>query len=225
MLFKDCLANQPSEQRKKENSRDDQNDAPHRHDRHDLVGVSAARRTQRKKPDIQPQLSYYQPLQLIIALENGDIDMAVTYHYAYSSMGSFEYKDFIRERSALCVGKRDPLDRRESLSLSELSDNTFVVLRSQPYVSHVLKLLKESGITEPKLVYCDQIDALDYTINRVGGAAVMPRSIKNMTRSDMTLIPVTDRHAVFPVCAIYKKGNKNAAIPIVLEMTERLFGR
>lgn len=173
-------------------------------------------------PSFKPSLSYYQPLPLINALEKNDIDIAITYHYQYENASKFNFLDFSKEKPMIFTWKNHPLRKKESVSVKELKEETFVCLRSKPYTNHVLKLLRLCGIEDPKIVYCDQIDALDFVLNQTQGISLLPCTIQNMGRKGLYSIPVSDDKLFFPVTIVYKKENTSPLIPIIVKNIQKL---
>ena len=140
--------------------------------------------------------------------------------------------DFATERIAALMNLDHPLADRETITLAELVDNAAIFLDSNDVISvdtfnnwrdFILALMAKRDFEPTEIYYTQQVDTLGISIQKTGAVSIMPYCVRNMNRSYLTTVLISDADCVVPMSYYYRNDNYNAAIPLFLNKVHEAF--
>lgn len=160
-------------------------------------------------------------------LEDGTVDLAFMYQDETQQVAAgkgFSRLALFSDPFVAVVPAENPLASRDSLTMEDLADQTFIRL-SGPYFSlgweHLEAVCRAHGFT-PRCKAAAMQPGLDYSLVNLDGC-VLVLSQSALTGQLFTrtkthrCIPVTSPDAAFSICAVYRADNKNHALRLFLQ--------
>lgn len=121
-------------------------------------------------------------------LRSGQVDFCIT---AVDDTGAgFQVERILSEPMELLVSREHPLAARESVSLAELKDETFIVIK--PEYAHRLsieRMCEENGFQMRHIYELHDEEALTVMVSRGMGVTFIPESIINMHGPTTMVLP------------------------------------
>ena len=162
-------------------------------------------------PGIELELVSFQPPQLEKALEHGEVDIAVTLSYDDAPIAGYDKRIFAREGLSAAVSTEHPLAERESISLTDLSGETIVLMRDEPdYNAAVMKLLAANGVEPAAYCYASQVDTTFQEIRKRNGITLFPVQMDYLKKRGVSFVDVEDAGEKIRMAVIFKDSGQTA---------------
>lgn len=176
-------------------------------------------------PNIEVKGYSYQPQEIFNALSNGSIDIGVLPHVDYRDGNTLQFHDFVTNQLEVMMSKQHPLADKERLTLNDLERYPVVQLEDDPYTSRAFnEALGENGITVTKSVVADNFDMIPLALKTSNAVAVKPVDFILGGYDDLIISrPICDARCVITRSFVYRKDNKNPAIPLFLNVAKKCF--
>lgn len=170
-----------------------------------------------KFPECQIQVISCQPKDCLLHLEQGDGDAAFSIQIP-SVLHSFQVVPFAKEPLSVFVHTGNPLSKKASLRLDEISFQPLILFEEYPqFNEYILSLLERSGFVPGEICYAQQIDTLGITIRRTNGVSILPYGARSAFRSYLRVVPLEDENCYLPMCLYYRSDNTNPLLPLLME--------
>ncbi|PFG29817.1 LysR family transcriptional regulator [Paramicrobacterium agarici] len=145
-------------------------------------------------PFVELTVRSFRKVPLLNMLTNRDISMSLLWEYPWSRIDhpNLDLVHLMDDPTDLVVSHNHPMAERESVSVSELVDEVWVIrAEKHPVMEAIIRASNKVGF-EPKVAY----EANDYqeaqAMVAVGlGVALVPRLALSVQRSDVKVIPLT----------------------------------
>ncbi|MCQ6278595.1 LysR family transcriptional regulator [Bacillus sp. EB600] len=156
-------------------------------------------------PQIDIQMVEYNGKQLKLKVEEGDIDLGITVRPVASD---FESIPLLSEELVVLVDSEHELVERESVRLSDLKDESFILL-TEDYALHdvVQQACMQSGF-EPTVAYKSSLwDLIGEMVTTKLGISLIPRSmVSRFNNRNVHAISISDPRIEWELVLIYKKS-------------------
>lgn len=121
-----------------------------------------------------------------------------------------------------------PLARRHSLRLAELADDAFVLF-PRPQVprvhDHLLAICDTAGFRPRIRAHALQYTTLLALVSADQGVALVPAAARAIRRPDVTMVPLSDRHATSQLSLGWPDGAESAALQVVVRCADAVAAR
>lgn len=105
-------------------------------------------RFQKEYPNVEISSNSWQPKDVYPALLEQRIDIGVLPKSQFGERNGLLFKDFDKSHAVVMMPKEHPLAIKEEVALSELHEETVILLRDDPYLTEtVLEALQHAGFT------------------------------------------------------------------------------
>lgn len=159
-------------------------------------------------PQIDIQMVEYSAKQLNHMVEQGEIDLGITVLPVEVNSELFETIPLLTEELVVLVDSEHWLVERESVCLSDLKKESFILL-TEDYALHdvVEQACMQSGF-EPKVAYKSSLwDLIGEMVKTKLGISIIPRSmVSRFNNRNVHAISISDPHIEWELVLIYKKN-------------------
>src|SRR4051794_40836010 len=156
-------------------------------------------------PKIEMQMVEYSAKKLALKVEEGDIDLGITVQPVASN---FETIPLLSEELVVLVDSEHELVERESVHLSDLKDESFILL-TEDYALHdvVQQACRQVGF-QPTVAYKSSLwDLIGEMVTTKLGISVIPRSmVSRFNHQNVKAISISDPLIQWELVLIYKKN-------------------
>lgn len=156
-------------------------------------------------PDIRVELKDYPPDALIMAVERGDVDLAMG-PARMDMPDSLQQTGLFESPSMLVVARDHPFAKKPVVRWSGLQDQTFVLHSKQS----VLQLKSDSGFDVPatRLIELSQLHSILSVVESGDGVTIVAAyAQKYLQVHDVVAVPMTDPEVLFRV-GLYERQNE-----------------
>ena len=157
-------------------------------------------------PQIDIQMVEYNAKQLKLKVEQGDIDLGITVKPVNSEL--FETIPLLSEELVVLVDSEHWLVKRESVRLSDLKNESFILL-TEDYALHdvVTQACMQSGF-EPTVAYKSSLwDLIGEMVATKLGISLIPRSmVSRFNNKNVHAISISNPLIEWELVLIYKKN-------------------
>lgn len=157
-------------------------------------------------PQIEIQMVEYSAKQLELKVEQGDMDLGVTVLPINSEL--FETVPLLSEELVIIVDSEHWLVGRESVRLSDLKNESFILF-TEDYILHdvVRRACLQSGF-EPKVAYMSSLwDLVGEMVATQLGISLIPKSmVSRFNNRTVHAISISYPHIDWELALIYKKN-------------------
>ncbi|MFJ8257574.1 LysR family transcriptional regulator [Peribacillus asahii] len=166
-----------------------------------------ARRFNRKYPKVSLELTELGAKLLGQLVEDGQVDLGIVVMPANEK--KFNIHPFIQDEFVLYLHEDHPLAHKQSISLSELRDERFILF-SKDFTLHdyVIQACEEHGFTPTISYQSSQWDLIVGLVSSKLGITLLPRLIYDkQTNSNVKIIPIEENSTLlWKLGIITKKG-------------------
>lgn len=145
-------------------------------------------------PNLTLELKEYSELELFRALEMDWVDIAFVIHFPESFRDKIEGIVVETARDCVAVHRSNPLASKESIEVSELRDEPFIVIRknkSEGY-NHVVNLCAAHGFAPKIVTKADSAAGAMSAVDCGLGCTIIVESIREIASESTVLIPLKD---------------------------------
>ncbi|USK87435.1 LysR family transcriptional regulator [Peribacillus asahii] len=166
-----------------------------------------ARRFNRKYPKVSLELTELGAKLLGQLIEDGQVDLGIIVMPANEK--KFNIYPFIQDEFVLYIHEDHPLAHKQSISLSELRDERFILFSKDFTLhDHVIQACENHGFTPTISYQSSQWDLIVGLVSSKLGIALLPRLIYDkQTNSNVKIIPIEENSTLlWKLGIITKKG-------------------
>lgn len=157
------------------------------------------------------------------AVIDGVVDMCITFSQNFhDDNNELELLEIFREEQMLTVPINHPLSGRESCSLAELNNTTFLLADhlGKENLQHVIGRVDRKRNTV-QLMHSTSGEALLLRFTAGLGVMLMPAIVAKNSGGNFSSMHIEDFDAHFEVYLVWKKDNKNPAIEAFLDCVKQ----
>ncbi|MDR1184703.1 MAG: LysR family transcriptional regulator [Coriobacteriales bacterium] len=173
-----------------------------------------------RNPGVDLQLFSLDMHDVTQSLITGSVDIALTIDIDEELHESCNLVSFGWDPLCVVVRFDDPWLGSASLSLSDLSNEAFIVphpKHAPAFYRYNLEIFRKAGF-EPKVsYYYKDIDTRYLEIEAGNGIGLMAKHLEPMLPADLRLIPLSDVFCGYRVVALWKKTSFNQSISLFLK--------
>ncbi|RID81478.1 LysR family transcriptional regulator [Peribacillus asahii] len=166
-----------------------------------------ARRFNQKYPKVSLELTELGAKLIGQLVEDGQVDLGIIVMPANEK--KFNIHPFIQDEFVLYLYEDHPLAHKQSISLSELRDERFILFSKDFTLhDHVIQACENHGFTPTISYQSSQWDLIVGLVSSKLGIALLPRSIyEKQTNSNVKIIPIEENSTLlWKLGIITKKG-------------------
>ncbi|MCL6600473.1 MAG: LysR family transcriptional regulator [Alicyclobacillus macrosporangiidus] len=175
-------------------------------------------------PDVELNLNHYHHGMLIRAIENGELDLAITTPFGLHRIEGIQVERILTEPFYVVLHRQHPLASRQHLRISELKDEKFIIHNRQDspvgFFDFTLQLCAKNGFT-PNIVSQPRfVDTVLVLVESDIGIALLPKSLEqHYSTPNLKFIPLADceEHSL-DLVMVWKNDNQNPSLPIFLNV-------
>jgi DNA-binding transcriptional LysR family regulator len=177
-------------------------------------------------PEIKLQYIVGDPDDVLNALKQGKADLVLMAGNHFPRAEMFEFHELFREPIGVLISSLDPLAKRESCSLAELSDKLFFSVSDSPYFSelwmHTKSLCQKAGFEPRGPAFLNQVETAFIAVRRGDGVIALSQHLRNQASDEIAYLNLTDRGCERPVNICCKKGKHSDAMGSFISMFSKL---
>jgi DNA-binding transcriptional LysR family regulator len=157
----------------------------------------------KEHPHVHFQLYQNSSQAMIAQLKNGEVDFCLTYHA--ESPGEFEWQKLWTEEFFLYVHDTHPLAQRDQVSIQDILDDKFIVLKHGYGSRDIFDQLFASVDKQPQIAFEGEeiVSALGFVAANLG-AALLPY-IPGMDINEVARIPIADYRCERTIGLVWRK--------------------
>ena len=170
-------------------------------------------------PKVTVQTISGQPQEIYQALIDEKIDLGVLPPANYPHSDIMMFHVFARTGASVMLAADHPLSEKEFVTLEELTDETFILLKDDPYTTlFINEALARCSFTPKKTAEADHIDTVPFTILETGGIHINGSGFTIPGYEDeIRVIPIQADGLYFEKAFCWCKANQNPTIPVFLQ--------
>ena len=163
-------------------------------------------------PKLKVKMLDQTPGEMIVALRQGKIDLALTMHGIDLLSRDFYARKLATVRSVVALPVSHRLATEKQLSFSQLKNETFVrgsddVLPG--YTQRIVQLCRKYGGFRPRLGTIDREDGLVETLAMAANEeaiSIQPAFISHLKVPNVVLVPIADAGATWDLFIVWQRG-------------------
>ncbi len=167
----------------------------------------------RAYPRLKVKMLDQSPGEMIIALRQGEIDLALTSHGVDLLSRDFDTRKLATVRSLVMLPVNHRFATEKQVSLSQLKDETFVRGSDDVvpgYTQRVVQLCRKYGGFRPRLGTIDRKDGLVETLAMAANEeaiSIQPAFISHLNVPNVIMVPIADAGATWDLFVVWQRGN------------------
>jgi DNA-binding transcriptional LysR family regulator len=177
-------------------------------------------------PNVELFLNHLPSKMLKEALEEGEIDIALTLPAGLDRIEEIEIQSVTREPYCIVMHKNHPLSGHKKIKLSELAKEPFIIhnRHASPVGSYdfIVHLCEQSGFT-PRIVSQPRfVDTVPILVESEIGISILPKSFEVVSSPSLRFVEIDG--TVDSDCELvlaWKKNNLNPSIQLFLDVLEK----
>jgi LysR family transcriptional regulator, benzoate and cis,cis-muconate-responsive activator of ben and cat genes len=177
----------------------------------------------RTYPKLKVKLLDQTPGEMIIALRNGEIDLALTGHGADLLSRDFYTHKLASVPSLVTLPIDHPLARRKEISISQLKNESFVRGSDSVvpgYDQKIVQFCQQFGKYRPRLVSLGQpaslAEGLVLSANE-GAISLQPSYISHLSIPNIVMLPIADKQATWDLFLVWQRGRMSDPLRALLD--------
>lgn len=178
----------------------------------------------RAYPKLKVKMLDQTPGEMIIALRQGEIDLALTLHGADLLSRDFYARKLATVRSLVSLPVSHRLATEKQVSLSQLKDETFVRGSDDAvpgYTQRIVQFCRKYGGFRPRMVAIDGatglVESLALSANE-DAISIQPAFISHLNVPNAVMVPIADAGATWDLFVVWQRGK--AAGPLRALLSE-----
>jgi DNA-binding transcriptional LysR family regulator len=178
----------------------------------------------RAYPKLKVKMLDQTPGEMIVALRQGEIDLALTFHSADLLSRDFYVRKLATVRSLVVLPASHRFATKRQVSLSQLKHETFARGSDDvvPGFDHrIVQFCRKYGGFRPRMVTTDGapglVESLALLVNE-DAIAVLPAFISHLNVPNAVMVPIADAGATWDLFVVWQRGK--AAGPLRTLLSE-----
>ena len=170
-------------------------------------------------PKVTVQTISGQPQEIYQALIDEKIDVGVLPPANYPHAEIMKFHVFTRTGASVMLAADHPLSGKKIVKLKELTGETLILLKDDPYTTLFIKeALSRCSFTPVKTAEADHIDTVPFTIFETGGIHINGSGFTIPGyEEEIRVIPIQADGLYFEKAFCWCKANQNPTIPVFLQ--------
>ena len=167
----------------------------------------------RTYPKLKVKMLDQTPGEMIVALRQGKIDLALTMHGIDLLSRDFYARKLATVRSVVALPVSHQLATEKQVSFSQLKNETFVRGSDDllpGYTQRIVQLCRKYGGFRPRLGTIDREDGLVEILAMAANEeaiSIQPAFISHLKVPNVVLIPIADAGATWDLFIVWQRGN------------------
>lgn len=153
-----------------------------------------------------------------LKLMTGDCDLAYTMRICIQDLPDLDYIPLKKNHLQIAIPTDHPLADRDSVSIRELAEESFIMLERQNSpmtVDYAVGLCTQNGFSPKTSHYVDNIETSLFLVE-AGQGITFIFSEMNVNKEDVKILSIDHETDDFDCILAYKKDNPNPMIPLFL---------
>jgi DNA-binding transcriptional LysR family regulator len=166
----------------------------------------------RAYPKLKVKMLDQTPGEMIIALRQGEIDLALTLHGAHLLSRDFYARKLATVRSVVALPVSHRFATERQVSLSQLKGETFVRGSDDVvpgYTQRIIQFCRKYGGFRPRLVTMDRatglVESLALSANE-DAISIQPAFISHLNVPNVVMVPIADAGATWDLFVVWQRG-------------------
>jgi DNA-binding transcriptional LysR family regulator len=166
----------------------------------------------RAYPKLKVKMLDQTPGEMIIALRQGKIDLALTLHGIDLLSRDFYIRKIATVRSLVALPFNHRFATKRQVSISQLKGETFVRGSDDVvpgYTQRIIQLCRKYGGFRPRLVTIDKPDGLVETLTLAANEeaiSIQPAFISHLDVPNVVMVPIADAGATWDLFVVWLRG-------------------
>ncbi|MBT2653969.1 LysR family transcriptional regulator [Bacillus sp. ISL-18] len=174
-------------------------------------------------PKVELHLNHFPSKMLKEALEEGEIDIALTQPTGLHRIEEIEIRTVAKERYCIVMNENHPLASRKTIKLVDLETEPFIIhnRHDSPIGSYdfIVHLCEQNGLT-PRIVSQPRfVDTVPVLVESEIGISILPKSFEAVSSPSLRFIEIDGMEGHdFELVMAWKKNNLNPSISMFLDV-------
>jgi DNA-binding transcriptional LysR family regulator len=166
----------------------------------------------RAYPKLKVKMLDQTPGEMIIALRQGKIDLALTMHGVDLLSRDFHARKLATVRSVVALPVSHRFATERQVSLSQLKGETFVRGPDDVvpgYTQRIIRFCRKYGGFRPRLATIDKIIGLEESLARAANEeaiSIQPAFISHLDVPNVVMVPIADAGATWDLLVVWQSG-------------------
>lgn len=169
-------------------------------------------------PSIQYHLERHTPQDLVNALYNGDLDVAITLEPFIEDKPDLSRIFFMKAKHMLFVSVNNPIIQKDNFSITDLKDETFISLAPDIMPSadkSIANFWEKNGFYPKKMHYVPNVESLMLSAEVGLGVAFGDTLLRLCSSSLLRNFELNTSHNIY---LVWKKNTTNLLIPSLAKL-------
>jgi DNA-binding transcriptional LysR family regulator len=174
----------------------------------------------RKYPQVQISLNHYQTGQIAEKLRDDQVDIAFTMSFTPQDIAEWEYITLFSQPYCVFMNEEHPLAGKDRISISELADESFVMLErkeSPQGYDHLFTLFANHEFLPNITIQTERIETVLMIVEAGLGIAILPKHLIVYGTPFLRYREVAKWNHTVDIVVAWKKTNPNPSIPLFLK--------
>ena len=183
------------------------------------------RKFRRKYPKINIKLYYHHVGQIIDKLKSDEIDIAFTLSLGLQSVGGLEHKTLWTHPHSIIMYRDHSLADRKSIHISELINDSFVMLereKSPAGFDLLLSTCSNHGFSPNLVNTASHIEAVLMMVDSEMGITMLPKYFEPYAPPTLRFIDIEEDKFEVDILASWKKINQNPSLSLFIEELDQM---
>ena len=166
----------------------------------------------RDYPKLKVKMLDQTPGEMIIALRQGEIDLALTLHGIDLLSRDFYIRKIATVKSLVALPVSHRFATKRQVSISQLKGETFVRGSDDAvpgYTQRIIQLCRKYGGFRPRLATIDKIIGLEESLARAANEeaiSIQPAFISHLDVPNVVMVPIADAGATWDLLVVWQSG-------------------
>jgi DNA-binding transcriptional LysR family regulator len=181
----------------------------------------------RAHPKLQVKMLDQSPGEMITALRQGEIDVALASYSADAFSRDFYTHRLASVPSLVVLPLDHPLASEKHVSISQLKNESFVGasdITLPGYNQKVVQFCRQFGKFRPRFAaigkYSNLAEALVTAANE-GAIVLNPNFISHLNIPNVVMVPIADKEATWDVFVVWQRGKTSGPLRFLLEALQK----
>ena len=177
----------------------------------------------RTYPKLKVKMLDQTPGEMIIALRQGEIDLALTGHGVDLLSRDFYTHKLASVPTLVTLPLDHPLASQKQISISQLKNESFVRVSDGAvpgYNQTILQFCRKFGKFRPRFIVMEQpaslAEGLAMTANE-GAVSLQPHFVSHLGIPNVVMVPIADKEATWDLFVVWQRGKTSSPLRALLD--------